>query len=137
MDQSVAVGSLTFYAIEQYSDLSSASSFTRGAGGYSGTKVLVVIDEGRKVTIEVPPEERDVLSLLFDPQALTKDNLYEVANGDASVTFAPCVHSPGRPSQFPGAFVVAGARCATVNVYQGTPRQMSQVVISFGAGLCD
>lgn len=92
------------------------------------------------VTLTVPAAERRHLALLYDPAAWKADNRYRLADGDTAVTFRSCPPEQTPPgtdgTQFNGGFLVAGPRCATLEVSTPAWRTPRQVTVSFGAGRC-
>jgi hypothetical protein len=99
---------------------------------YEPDKILALVRSGSVVTLEVPEDQRDV-SLLYDPERWGRRS-FRVADGDRAVTFHGCKSSDD-PTQFNGGFVVAGPRCATLNVIP-SGRKPIPLVVSFGAGRC-
>jgi len=61
------------------------------------------------------------------------DNLYAIGDGDPAVTLEACTESS---TQLNGGFVVAGPRCASLDVYINGRREPEPLVVSFGAGKC-
>jgi len=57
-----------------------------------------------------------------------------VADGDRAVTFHSCRGSD-YPTQFNGGFVVAGPRCAKLNVV-ASGREPTTLILSFGVRRC-
>jgi hypothetical protein len=115
--------------------LASPSRFDPVAGSedrYEPDKVLALVRSGAVVTLEVPEDQRDV-SLLYDPERWGGRS-FRVADGDRAVTFHSCKGSDD-PTQFNGGFVVAGPRCANLNVVP-SGREPIPIVLSFGAGRC-
>jgi hypothetical protein len=113
----------------------SPSRFESVAGSgnrYEPDKVLALVRSGAVVTLEVPEDQR-YLSLLYDPKRLGGRS-FRVADGDRAVTFHSC-QGIDDPTQFNGGFVVAGARCANLNVVPNG-REPTRIVVSFGAGRC-
>jgi hypothetical protein len=109
-------------------------------GLYPAQKVLLLVRRGKTVTLVVPPSARQSVSLLYDPTVWKNSNAYRVAEGDAAMTFEACEGLYGaRPheyTQFNGGFVVAGARCAPLDVHaEGSDRPL-RATLSFGAGRC-
>jgi hypothetical protein len=128
--ESVVVGPLAFAYLKQLKDPSFATHFETNRG----VKVLAVIEPHATATVIVPAHEREHLSLLYDPSKWTENSLYEAVLGDAAVTFEACPDGP--PTQFNGGFLVAGARCADLDVYVADALQPDKVRVSFGAGEC-
>jgi hypothetical protein len=135
--QSVVVGPLAFVAL-RYAATQPAADFRRRGGGYQGLKALAVVAAGATVTLTVPPAERRHLALLYDPAAWKEDNHYRLGDGDTAVTFQSCPPEQTPPgadgTQFNGGFLVAGARCATLEVSTPAWRAPWRVTVSFGAG---
>jgi hypothetical protein len=137
--QSVVVGPLAFVAL-RYAAKQPAVDFRRRGGRYQGLKALAVVKAGATVTLTVPAAERRHLSLLYDPGAWTESNQYRLADGDPAVTFQSCPPAQTPPgadgTQFNGGFLVAGPRCATLEVSTPQWRTPRRVTVSFGAGRC-
>ena len=137
--QSVVVGPLAFVAL-RYAAKQPAVDFRRRGGHYQGLKALAVVKAGATVTLTVPAAERRHLSLLYDPGAWKEDNQYRLADGDTAVTFQSCppAQTPlgADGTQFNGGFLVAGPRCATLEVSTPRWRTPRRVTVSFGAGRC-
>ncbi len=112
--------------------------WTLGAGSGTesydaATKTLAILEPGASVTLRVPPESRDLVSLIFDPSTWNQAGEYRIADGHSAVTFRPCGE---RPSQFVGGFVFAeGNSCTELEVTIGDapPRRLA---VPIGGG-CD
>jgi len=137
--QSVVVGPLAFVAL-RHAATQPAADFRRRGGSYQGLKVLAVVEAGATVTLTVPATERRHLSLLYDPAAWKEDNRYRIADGDTAVTFQSCPpeQTPfgADGTQFNGGLLVAGSRCATLEVSTPVWRTPQRVTVSIGAGRC-
>jgi hypothetical protein len=137
--RSVVVGPLAFVAL-RYAATQPAVDFRRRGGRYQGLKALAVVKAGATVTLTVPAAERRHLSLLYDPAAWKENNQYRIADGDTAVTFRSCppAQTPlgADGTQFNGGFLVAGPRCATLEVSTPRWRTPRRVAVSFGAGRC-
>jgi hypothetical protein len=72
--------------------------------------------------------------------ARKEDKRYRIADGDTAVTFQSCppAQTPlgADGTQFNGGFLVAGPRCATLEVSTPQWRAPRRVTVSFGAGRC-
>jgi hypothetical protein len=136
---SVVAGPLAFAYLREAAG-QPAGDFEKRPGGYHSTKVLVVVEAGATVTVTVPPAERRHLSLLYDPAAWKDAGTYRVADGDPVVTFEGCRPSEhpfgAEATQFNGGLVVAGSRCATLEVSTSTSAAPRRLTVSFGAGRC-
>jgi hypothetical protein len=137
--QSVVVGPLAFVAL-RYAARQPAADFRRRGGRYQGLKVLAVVEAGATVTLTVPPAERRHLALLYDPAAWREDNRYRIGDGDTAVTFQSCppeqTPAGADGTQFNGGLLVAGSRCATLEVSTPEWSRPRRVTVSFGAGRC-
>ena len=137
--QSVVAGPLTFVAL-RYAATQPAADFRPRGGRYQGLKALAVVAAGATVTLTVPAAERRHLSLLYDPDAWDEVGGYRIADGDTAVTFQSCppaqLPSGAVGTQFNGGFLVAGPRCATLEVATPAWRTPRRVTVSFGAGRC-
>jgi hypothetical protein len=82
----------------------------------------------------VPPAERRHLALLYDPADWKENNQYRLGDGDTAVTFQSCPpeQTPlgADGTQFNGGFLVAGARCATLEVSTPQWRTPRRVTVS-------
>jgi hypothetical protein len=93
--------------------------------------VLVIVDRGATVQVDVPQIERRDVSLLY-ATAQPPGPDYRVRDGDSRVVFHAC---PDRATQFNGGFVVAGPRCVGIDVRTDGGRR-SRESIPFGVGSC-
>jgi hypothetical protein len=91
----------------------------------------------------VPPVERRILSLAYDPALWNSggwDGTARVARGDGSVTFGACPRkeAQGHPPLvvYDGGLIVAGARCARLDVLARGWRKPRSVVIALGRRRC-
>jgi hypothetical protein len=90
-------------------------------------KVLAIVRAGERVTLVVPGDERESLSLLYDVSEPGPRRPLRLSDGTSSVRFSACTKSgewiPGerypdpRQTQFNGGFFVSGAHCAAVDVW--------------------
>jgi hypothetical protein len=90
-------------------------------------KVLAIVRAGERVTLVVPPAERDRLSLLYDASEPGPRRPLRLSDGTFSVRFSACTESeewiPGerypdqRRTQFNGGFFVRGPHCAPLDVW--------------------
>jgi hypothetical protein len=94
---------------------------------YPGQKLLVVVDRGATVTVEIGSEDQGRTSLQYQPAI--PDPPYRISQGTTAVEFEGCPHAS---TQFNGGFIVAGPRCVEVDVqYQG---KLTRAWIPFGTG---
>jgi hypothetical protein len=104
----------------------------RGSGSdvslrYPGQKLLVVVDRGATVTVEIGLEDRGRASLQYQPAI--PDRPCRVSQGTTAVEFEGCPHAS---TQFNGGFIVAGPRCVELDVHhQG---KLTRDWIPFGTG---
>jgi hypothetical protein len=90
-------------------------------------KVLAVVRAGEPVTLVVPSEDRDRLSLLYDVSEPGPQRPLRLSDGTTSVRFTACTRSdqwiPGKPypdkreTQFNGGLFIRGAHCAPLDVW--------------------
>jgi hypothetical protein len=67
-------------------------AFEPRGGRYGAIKVLAVVRGTYDVTVTVPTDQRDAVSLLYDPEARANEDGFRFSAGDASVTFEACGH---------------------------------------------
>jgi hypothetical protein len=106
-------------------------------------KALVLIRAGERVTLVVPEDERNRLSLLYDSGPGPNHPL-RLSDGTSSVRFSACTSSEewaeGQPypdpheTQFNGGFFVRGAQCATLEVWVDGRPEPSRLELAFGMG---
>lgn len=115
-------------------------------GRYYPQKLVVLVRARAVVTLSVARGERR-LALAYNRKdwRIPYSRGYRLADGERAVTFRACPpdepsfvpgkrRKVGRWTEFNGAFVVAGAHCATLRVHS---RRYSRVIrLSFGAGTC-
>jgi hypothetical protein len=125
------------------SDLPAARFRSVGAGRYRVYKLWALLPPGRGATVSVPPSERRVLSLVYDPALWNRagwDGTARVAQGDTSVVFRACPRSraQGRPPlvAYDGGLVVAGPRCARLEVRAGGLAGARTIVLALGRRRC-
>jgi hypothetical protein len=111
---------------------------------YPGLKLEVLVRPGTVATLLVPQSERDHFPLLYRPARWNDRDEYRFADGESAVTLAACKKTKTRGTdrwldpmtQFNGALLVLGVRCAPLDVFvRGKPRPI-RVILSFGAGHC-
>jgi hypothetical protein len=131
---SVIVGPLAFPWLT-YLATASPRTFLLHHGSYHALKELAVVQLGQTVTVSIPLREQPFVSLVYNPSDLGASR---ISDGEAQVVLHAC---PGasknwnKATQFNGGFMVAGARCAVLEVSTGSaaPRR---VVVAFGKGRC-
>jgi hypothetical protein len=113
---------------------------------FDAQKLLVVVQAGRTATLAVPWRERKDIALPYDPSKWNRPSSvgYGLADGDRAATFKACAEAHlawsggvvGKWTEFNGAVVVAGARCAALDV--GVPGRVEPLrrVLSFGKRRC-
>jgi hypothetical protein len=104
------------------------------AGHYWPVKVVLALDNGVEATLSVPAQSRGLVGIQYDPDSpFWNARSLKVRNARYAMTFEGCPSSGAPHTQFNGSFVVAGARCAQLEVaVQGRPEPIS-VAIPFGA----
>ena len=131
-DEAVVVGPLAFVGLASL-DTRKWSSLDRPLDGeYEAVKVPATVEAGATVTVLVPEAETSNLSLLYE-FPLPSSATFRVEDGYRAVTFQAC---PGEDTTWAGGFVVAGRRCATIDVYVDDLDQPIRVPMSFGADDC-
>jgi hypothetical protein len=116
------------------------SDFASLEDGFRSVKALAVVNEGADVTVSVSSEDQAHVSLLYDPASFKDLNSYQIADGEAVVTFQPCSSGESPfgvqgPTQFNGGFIVDGPQCATLEVRAATG-PAKRVDVAFGRGTC-
>jgi hypothetical protein len=132
--RSTAIGPLFLYRVSEYRR-SPPSDFDPlpGTSGrrYSGEKQLVLL-RGGPVRLSVAANQRKLVSLNYDNVAF--DHGFALSDGTSSVTFSEC----GVPvTQWPGAFIVAGARCVTLTVQDLAGKVLGRRQVPFGRLTCN
>jgi hypothetical protein len=116
-----------------------ASSYAPRDGLATSVKALVAVNAGSVVRVRIPASERTRLSLDYTyiqtGRSTRQGTYFRVADGASQVTFKACslAQNPtGQPSQFAGAFIVAGAQCARIDIYTSTNNRPLVRQIPFG-----
>jgi hypothetical protein len=144
---SIIAGPLVFYSADQYAE-QPASLFAPLIGNdgfYAGQKLLVFVRRGAVATVVVPESIRSDAALLYNPAAWNDRNAYTIEDGESAVRFKACKKGettpvdgpPNAMTQFNGSFVVAGARCVSLEVLVRGEKRRIPVTLSFGSGQCD
>jgi hypothetical protein len=143
---SIIAGPLVIYYADQFAR--QEGSYFEPIGGeddhYAGQKLLLLVRRGAVATVVVPESERRYVALLYNPAAWNDRNAYRIDDGESAVTFKACKKGetapvggpPNAMTQFNGGFVVAGARCAGLDVRVRGQQRAIPVTLSFGAGRC-
>ena len=112
-------------------------------GGYAPTKLLLLLRKGASAAVIVPSFERHRVSFLFDRSKVTPGEIVPVSYGAPATVLLDCdTHTKSDWIQYPGAFIVAGAQCATITLVPLTPGTRRQsgaathVAIPFGRAGC-
>ena len=114
------------------------SSYQPRRGLVQGVKALIAISLGHVVRVVIPTAERSRLSMDYTviPTRAILDGYgyFRVADGASQVTFRACSRGHGHDPQtaFAGYFLVAGARCANVDIYTGNSHTPIRRAIPFG-----
>lgn len=146
---SVTIGPLSLYSFGQIRasgrrSTAPASRFgSVGVDRYRLDRFWAILRPGQWATVSVPATERGVLSLAYDATLWSRggwDGTAHVAQGDASVTFSACPRkeAQGHPPLivYDGGLIVAGARCAHLEVLARGWRKPRTVVIALGRRRC-
>lgn len=126
----ISAGPLSLYFFEDYHTLK-PSLFARVGGHphlYRPFKVLAIVRRGDTATLAVPRDERPVLSLLYGIPFSRLPDAVPVSRGLTTVTLKGCTSGD---TQFAGGFIVAGARCAALDV-AGKTRVVRRLSLPFG-----
>lgn len=86
-----------------------------GGRSHAWVKVLLVVENGVKVTLTVPPESRSALRLSYDI-GTSAWNTMRFAEARVAMTFEGCAPSEAPHTQFNGSFALAGPRCERLDV---------------------
>jgi hypothetical protein len=112
-------------------------------GRYAPTRTTVVVTKGKSAVVQVPKHERANLSLLFDHSRIHQGQKEPVSYGVPAVLFQKCPATAAASwLQYPGAVIVAGARCAKLTVIPLKPGthqpsgKRSRVKIPYGRKSC-
>ena len=128
--ETVRAGDISFLYGRSYRNAPARQFRGSGPGAsvrYPGQKLLVVVDRGATVTVEIGLKDRGRASLQYQPAS--PDPPYRISQGTTAVEFEGCPHAS---TQFNGGFIVAGARCVQLDVrHHGT---LSRAWIPFGTG---
>ena len=114
------------------------SSYQARRGLVQGVKALIAISLGDVARVVIPTAERGQLSMdytsLPSRAILGGFEYFRVSDGASQVTLRACSRGRGHDPQtaFAGYFLVAGARCATVDIYTGSSRTAIRRAIPFG-----
>ena len=116
-EQSLVVGPVAFVGLPLY-ERAGGSTLDVRSGSAVPLKVLAVVKDGTRVTVSVPPDQRESLALLYDPAAF---GARSVGDGQTTVTFGPCQsgatrYGSGKGTQFNGALLVTGPQCAALEI---------------------
>jgi hypothetical protein len=135
---SVTVGPLALVGARAYRD-DPPKRFRKRRNGYRSQKILAVVENGRNVSLKVPRRQRKHIALSYDPSHFDEQDM-RIREADYLVVFDACRNRAENPfgkkrAQFNGGFVVAGARCARLNVLR-RGRRIGRAVVSFGKGRC-
>jgi hypothetical protein len=105
----------------------------RSDGRYPRVKVLLAVDNGVTLTLSVPPSERAFVGLSYDRDAPSwAAGWLPVAAGDPAVTFEGCPPGDYPHTQFNGSVVVAGPRCARLEVHVRGRAEPHALRVPFG-----
>ena len=107
-----------------------------GAGRGNPLKVLVVVNSNAAPTVTIAPRSRAYAALGYNSIRRKDSTGVPLADGTQSVRFRACdvVRSRepwNRGTQFPGYFLVSGARCVHVDI--ATQGKVLRRKLSFGA----
>jgi hypothetical protein len=132
--QSAKVGPLAFVWVRG-AEQAPAAFFRRRPGGYPSGKYLVLVRSAEQVTVSVPPSERKVVALVYDPAHFAP--FLPVSKGERVVTFRACAGSSSAweaSTQFNGGIVVAGARCVVLDVRPASANRARRLRMPVGRG---
>jgi hypothetical protein len=142
LHQSVRYGPSVFYRANV--DRGQRSDYKPVAGRYPPARTLILVSKGNhSAVVEVPIHRRKIMSLIFDKARLYPGRNEPVSYGAPAVVFQRCKGSgSSRWIQYPGAVIVAGARCTRLLVIPlkpGTHQPLgkrSHVKIAYGRRSC-
>ena len=126
----VRAGPLTLFFFQPVASLRSAQfAAVRGRRGhFRPTKVLALVAGRSPVTLRVPRAERRSVGLLYRLPRLPR--AARIVDALPLVRFQPCLSAE---TQFGGGFVVAGARCAHLEVLLEKRSEPMSLDVPFGA----
>jgi hypothetical protein len=146
---SATVGPLALYSSgvlhrNGHSSSAPASRFAEvRPGRYRIARLWAVLPPANEVTLTVPPSERRVLSLAYDPALWDRrgwSGAARIADGVWTVTFRGCPRkdAQGIPPRivFDGGLVSAGPRCARLRVRARGWLRARSLVVALGRRRC-
>jgi len=105
--------------------------------GFDPAYYLVVVRQGRKVTLSVPMSTQGHVAFLYDSPTASPDTPIQV--GNTSVTLQAC---PGTSrswkdgTQFVGQLLVGRAQCVVLNVRDASSRRVWRLTAPLGSSAC-
>jgi hypothetical protein len=130
----IRVGALTLSLARQYESMP-ASDFEGQDGRFGGSKMLAIVDEGRRVLVTVGESSADSVSLTYAFRREPDRNLvlYPIAAGEQGVILEGC---SGRETQFDGGVFVGGPQCVDLDVYFAGSTDRHSVTLGFARTGC-
>lgn len=95
-------------------------------------EVSILLEPAESVTLVVPKEERDSVSLFWDPSTWRGDR--SITSGDPAVTLAAC--NASFPTVFAGGMVSEQDYCAPLDIYLGDDPEPERVILPIGQAQC-
>lgn len=135
-DRAVHAGPVAFVPLREHELASPKPRATLEPGRHIPKKVLVVLRAGLNATVSVATEDRQAVSLLYDPERVARSSPergYIVEDGSPEVHFAAC---DDHPTYFNGAFVVSGPICLGLIVEVGG-QEPREVLAPLEGGTCE
>lgn len=100
---------------------------------YKPLKLLALVRGNTPVVLSVPVDERASIGLAYTVGAIGRVTFAKtVTAADAAVSFEPCADAADPYTQFNGVFVVAGARCAQLDVQVRGQPDIMRLELPFG-----
>jgi hypothetical protein len=132
----VVAGPIMFVGLVGARDLLPKDLVAAGGGHYS-VKVLVVVKQGWRAAVSVPPPQRTKARLLYDPSVFPSGPPYKLRQGESIVTFASCTGggtSWADATQFNGGIIVTGPLCLHLRIETSGPVPESRSISAPIAG---
>jgi hypothetical protein len=106
----------------------------RKGAGYEPIKLVLVLENGVEATLRVAAEDRGHVALLYARSGVLGSFArgVRIADGLPAVTLTACAPSEAPHTQFNGGLVVAGPRCAHLEVHEKGLAEPYPLRVAFG-----